>query len=407
VSAARPMALVLIGLLVLLTGCWDIREMNQLALVVAVGIDKLPESGRYEVTIQVARPGGSGGGKARGGGAGDAAGGSPIYVAAADGDTLFGAIRNLAQFTSRRIMWAHNNVVVIGESVARDDITPVMDFFTRNQELRMRTWVVVARGSTAKSVVAAQTGIEQVPADSISALFRYAQLPGESVKTDINDVVAAFFGPDVNPVIAAIKLNKRALRSSEEPAAQKRVPQVELAGTAILHDQHVVGYVQRETGRGLLWLRMQMRNAVLTIPCPPGRKGNMAAEIRSPSVRVRTRIQRGVPAFDVRVETEAWLSEQDCITPEITADQLKRFAEQEMTRKIQAEIRQTLDLLQKEFKVDAINFGRQVHIQQPAWWRVNRNRWDEIFPTVPVQVTVQAHIPKMGLYVRPMNMNVH
>jgi spore germination protein KC len=356
------------------------------------------------VTVQIARPGGKGGGQARGGGTGDAGGGNPVYVASADGDTIFSAIRNLAQFSSRRIMWAHNNVVVVGESLAREDVTPVIDFFTRNQELRMRTWFAVTRGTSARSIVSATTGIEQIPADSIAALFRYAQLPGEAVKTDVNDVASAFLGGDVEAVVTAVKLNNRALVPSENPASAGKVLQVEVAGSALFRGKRLAGFIDRDAGRGLLWLRRQMRNAVLTIPCPKGHEGNMAVEIRGPKVSVRTQIQKGRPAFAVSVRTAAWIAEQNCSTPELSGADLKHLAEQALSRKIESEIREALRQIQQEQKVDAVKFGRLLHIQQPGWWRVNSQRWAEIFPTVPVTVAVQTDIPKMGLYVRPMHM---
>jgi len=169
-SARSCCLMLLLVSAVALGGCWSARELNKLAIVMAVGIDKADEPGRYLVTAQIARPGTAASGV---GGAGATAGGGDetVHTTYADGDTLFAAIRNLAQFASRRIYWAHNNVVVIGEDVAREDITPVLDFFARNPELRLRAWLAIARDTTAREIVSAKTGIESVPANSLAALF--------------------------------------------------------------------------------------------------------------------------------------------------------------------------------------------------------------------------------------------
>lgn len=386
--------------LLLLTGCWDLREMNHLALVMAVGIDKAEEPGRLQVTVQIARPKGKGG--SQGGVGGEEQAGKPVYVATADGDTLFGAIRNLAQFTSRRIMWAHNNVVVIGESLAREDITPVVDFFTRNQELRMRTWVIVARGSDARSVVASSTGMEDIPANSISALLRYAQLPGESVRSDVVQLTSDFFGSDRQPVLSAITLRPRAL-SPGTTETQALLEQAELAGSAIFSHKRLAGFVSRETGRGLLWLRREMKNAVLTIPCPAGHPGNMAVEVRSAKVDITPALNGRLPNFTVNVRLNGSLSEQGCTTGHMLQSELKAVAEKELAKKIESEVKATLTVLQTELKVDAIGYGRIVHKEYPGWWRVNKERWEQLFPEVKSRVYVEARIPKMGLYVRPMH----
>lgn len=397
----RLTALAVVASMLLATGCWDLREMNQLALVMAVGVDKADTPGRVQVTVQIARP------SARGKGSGsENGGGQSVYIATADGDTLFGAIRNLAQFTSRRIMWAHNNVVVIGESLAREDITPVIDFFTRNQELRMRTWIAVARGTEARTIIATATGMEDIPANSISALLRYSQLPGESARSEVADVTHAFFAKDLNPIMATLVLRPRGLKPSAQPAEEEPGMQAVLAGTAIINKTHLAGFVERETGRGLLWVRGQMRNAVLTIPCPKGKLGTMAVEIRSPEITRQSRIVNRIPVIEINIQTEGWLSEQGCPTPDMRTTELKQYVTDAMSTKIKAEIRATLDVLQQDLNTDAARYARIVHLQHPDWWRANSHRWDEIFPKIKTNITVSATIPKMSLYTRPMRPNI-
>lgn len=401
-AAGRRLAAGLIVLALLLSSCFDMRELNQLALVMAVGIDKSPEDpARFVVTIQIARPGATGEG--RGGSAG---GEAPVFTASADGDTIFAAIRNLAQFTSRRIMWAHNNVVIIGRSLAEEDITPVIDFFTRNQELRLRTWVVVARDAPARDLVTAKTGMEDIPANSISALFRYAALPGESVRTDMAALTAAFFSADLNPVISAMRLTERAIPIADRPGEHGGNLEAELRGTAIIQGKRLVGFVEEDAGRGLLWLRGEMRNATVTIPCPGPTGKSMAVEIRGPQVKVHAQIRQGKPHFRVAVQSQGWLTEQGCTTPQYDTMSLKAYAEEHFARQVEEQIREALRVLQEDLRTDAIKFGNKLHAQQPGWWRQNQDRWSEIFPEVPVEVSVTTDLPKMGLYNRPMNFNV-
>lgn len=392
----RRRLVLLLMLLPLLSGCWDARELNALAMVMAVGIDKL-ESGRFEVTIQVARPGNRSGG---GGGAGSA-GGDSVYTASADGDTIFAAIRNLAQFTSRRIMWAHNNVVVVGESLAQETIRPVVDFFTRNQELRMRTWVVVARGSSARSVVAAKTGLENIPANSISALMRYADLPGESVQTDMNDLADDVMNPDLHPVLSAVSLEERAVPSANASMEHGQGLQVALRGTAIFRGTRLVGYMDRDAGRGLLWLRGEMGNAVVSIPCPDG-DGGIAVEFRSPRARLKPGFQEGLPAVWLAIETNGWISERDCPTAALNTLALKQRLEEQIEQAIRQDVLEALSFMQEEVKVDAANYGRHFHVAYPEWWRANRSRWDELFLQVKTEVAVEIDVLKPGIYTRPM-----
>jgi len=393
----RRIARLLLFLFVLLSlsGCWDARELNQLALVMAVGIDRDPDTNRYIVTIQVARPASSRGQQSGGGGA------EPVYTASADGDTLFTAIRNLAQFTSRRIMWAHNNIVVIGESVAKHDITPVVDFFTRNQELRMRTWVVVARDTTAKAIITAKTGMEDIPANSLSAVLRYAALPGETLRTDMNELMDTFLSNDQHPVISGVQLRP----GDASPGAgggTGPTPQVELRGTAIFNGTRLVGYLESDQGRGLVWLRKEMKNAVVAVPCPETDVPlGITVELRSPKIRLRPTFEGSTPVIQVRVETEGWLSERDCPFGAANVSGVKEKISGWVEDDIRQSIEATLSSLQKEFKTDAVKYGSYFHSEYPDWWAANRERWSELFPQVKTRIQVSVHISKMGLFVRP------
>src|SRR5687768_2804645 len=106
-------AVVVLVLLVLLAGCGK-QELNQMALVMAVGLDK-DKSGTYRVTAQIVRPA-----DARGStGAPSGGTGEPVWTASAEGRSIFEAIRNLSRFSSRRVFWAHNKVIVVGEELAK------------------------------------------------------------------------------------------------------------------------------------------------------------------------------------------------------------------------------------------------------------------------------------------------
>lgn len=130
----------ILGLLLITTGCWNAREIDELAFVLGIALDKTGNGG-VKITVQMAKPSTfskspTGGGKE----------GKPFWVASSEGKTFFEAIRNMATFTSRRIFWSHNKIIIISEKLARSDISEILDFFCRNPELRLRTCVAVIPG---------------------------------------------------------------------------------------------------------------------------------------------------------------------------------------------------------------------------------------------------------------------
>src|SRR5690606_26587259 len=84
--------LVLVGCTaVLATGCWSYRDVEDRAVVLALGMDALSDG--FELVAQVALPGGASSGALQGVDGGKA--GKPVWVVSAEGDSLEEASRNL------------------------------------------------------------------------------------------------------------------------------------------------------------------------------------------------------------------------------------------------------------------------------------------------------------------------
>lgn len=188
----------LLNMIILLSGCWDIREINELGLVTAVAIDKGSGQNKYSITVQIANPGT------------DSSSGDKstvkknVWVGTAEGESLFDATRKLVGISSRRIMWAHNNVIIIGESLAKEGIIPVIDFFTHNPELRMRAAVVVAKGD-AKEYIVSKAGMDSPSGISFILLESYRALEAESVESHLLQVAANLRNKYANPLISIPK----------------------------------------------------------------------------------------------------------------------------------------------------------------------------------------------------------
>ena len=131
----KKQILLLLSLIFLLSGCWDKRELNELAITMALGIDKSEDG--YKVTAQVAVPAEL---SAKGG-----PGHSQIVLFQATGKTVEDALRKLTKEAPRIIYPGHLQMLVFGESLAKEGIGKPLDFMSRNWEVRADYYVVVAK----------------------------------------------------------------------------------------------------------------------------------------------------------------------------------------------------------------------------------------------------------------------
>ncbi|MCG8399385.1 Ger(x)C family spore germination protein, partial [Bacillus atrophaeus] len=90
----------------------DKRELTDLAIISAIGIDRTNQ-GNYVLHFQIINPGNVAGGL-QGGGAGDR---PPISVYSIVGDNMTEALRKASMKVSRRLYFAHTNLVVVSEKL--------------------------------------------------------------------------------------------------------------------------------------------------------------------------------------------------------------------------------------------------------------------------------------------------
>lgn len=147
---------------ILLSGCWDKKELNEVALVIGVGLDKV-EDESYKITAQVIKPSSGQ----------DKAGGSelPTWSISATGKTVMSAIRNLNESSPRRLYWAHLQIIIFGEELARESLSPIITWFERDRDSRAGSYLIVTNG-LAEDLLNQKIELGNVPAKSMAELLK-------------------------------------------------------------------------------------------------------------------------------------------------------------------------------------------------------------------------------------------
>ncbi|MCD8511959.1 MAG: Ger(x)C family spore germination protein [Bacillus sp. (in: Bacteria)] len=372
-----------IGSLLLSSGCMGKVEINDLAMVMAVGIDRNQENNNIILTTQIAKPGDVAGGNSSG------ESGEPLWTVYGEGKTIFEAIRNIARFSSRRVFWAHNMVIVINEEVARTEgLVDIIDFFNRNNQLRMRTWIVVSE-EKASEVVSTQTGLEIVPGMSIDNLFRYTDILAEAPRSDVMTLTASYLGEHTHPYLAMVKLRNRGL-DSESTEEFGSLPQVELSGTAIFNKEKMVGKLTPKESRGFLWFIEPIQSSIIPLTCP-NEPGRVSVELRDNHFQLEPKYVHGNVSFDAIVESEADLVELGCPT-KLEHSELLDLLEKDVEAELQREIEMMLEKLQQEYKVDVLQLGRAFQGKFPKEWNKLKEDWDDIYPNVQVNISITVQL---------------
>jgi len=180
--------LVSLSLIFPLTGCWNSRELNDLAIVSAIGIDKAASKDEYRVTFQLVNP------SATATSAGASTGQPPITIYTSTDHTLFGALRKTSKQASRQLFFAHTQLIVIGEDLARSGIDNLFDIFERSHELRLNSAILVSRDTDAASILKVLIPVENQPAVGlVKKAKNTSKLWGENRDVNVYEAIRRYY----------------------------------------------------------------------------------------------------------------------------------------------------------------------------------------------------------------------
>ncbi|WP_333870824.1 Ger(x)C family spore germination protein [Desulforamulus putei] len=388
---------ILLFLLSTLTGCWDLREAEETAIVVGFGIDR-KEDGAIELVVQTVRPQPTGA-------VGDGAGNDkpPYHNWYSTGETVFDAVRNLALQSPNQFFWSHNQVILISEKLARQGVLDVMDFLERDPEFKQSNWVLIARDEQIKDILEAGETGQQPPARALADIIDLRELTSKYAVLNLGDFFQMLDSPDQEPFTAGVTFFEGIMKPKEEAAKTvekaKKTFELRVTDTAVFREDRMVGWLNPTESRGLLWVRGEVQQGLLVTDYE---KKKVVFEILKSSAKIEPRVMDGRLIIKLDVKTECNLAEASPGIFKIDADVRKQL-EQVIAKKIQEEMMAGVTRCQ-ELNSDVLGFAGAVHRTFPeAWNKELSKQWPDIFPDLEVQIAVKPKLKGLGLITTSIN----
>ncbi|NHC39668.1 Ger(x)C family spore germination protein [Bacillus sp. MM2020_1] len=389
--------ILVIGLSVpILTACWNQKELTDLAFVMALGIDK-GEDDLYHVSFQLVNPGNVSAGQSGGGQ------GLPIAVYKSTGRTMTEAARNATKEVSRRLYYAHTNVVVVSEEVARErtQFLNLLDSFARDPEFRTTTEILVARDSSAEEIVTTLTILDKLPVTKITKEIKSSEaMKGENFSISIDDLIDGIVGSGKEPILNGYRLIGRKEEANKAENLQKTTTDSFLSadGLAVFKDGALIDWIESKKSRGVVWVLDKVKSTDITLQWKGKKNALSVVPIRS-KTKVSTNIKHGKPVINIKIENEGWLSEAntaiDLMDPK-TIGKIETLTEKAIKKEVQISVKEA-----KRLKCDIFGFGDVVHKANPDLWKKLERDWNNYFADLEVNVKVDSYVRREGVRTNP------
>lgn len=375
----------------LLSGCWDRRELNTLALVSGVGLDVASTPNRIALTLQIIRPGeikqpGAG----AGGGGGGTASRSATRVGSSTGETVDQAIKNFITQTSRCVYFPHSQIIVIGKEAAKQGIYPLLDFFIRNPQPRPTSLVIIAAGRAA-DILHCEDGIEKIGAFGIARSIKAAADSSFTPVVSLQELTERLMSKTTASIAPLVEIYE------EKESTGEKMKRVRVRGTAVFKGDKLVGELGLKETRGLLWVLGKVKNGVITVP---DHDGDQSLEIRHAHSKVQAELKKNRLLVRVEIAVESVLGDQKS-SKNLASPSGTSSLERMQTNFVHSDVLAAL-ARSREMNADIFCFGEEFHRKYPEIWPELEARWDEIYKNIDVLVDVRSRVCDMGVIGEPL-----
>jgi spore germination protein KC len=379
---------ILFPVIVLLTGCWDQRELGEITVVTGMAVDK-GEDDKYILTVE--------GINATELNKQTASGFAPSIVYSAEGNSLAELTYRVNEGISRHLIYSHMRTLIIGEELAKEGIIDFIDFLERNREIRDDFNILVARGLRGSDILRVTYQFQKS-----SSLKLHTQLEtmmkdwGGDPGVRMNDVIRAWTSPGRQPVMAAVTIMGDPSEGLSSENMKKVTPDalVIIDSLAIFKGDQLVGFLSLEDSRNYLWIQDKLKQTSLTVKCDEDRF--MGLRVYNTKTWTEGKIQGGKPVINIHIRAEAFVDGTHC-NNEFEKANTYLQNEESAEKHLKDTISNTIKNVQEEFEADIFGFGEVVQRQDYKNFKKIQDKWDQNFAEADVKIDTTIVIRRTGI----------
>ncbi len=372
----------------LLCGCWNYNELNQIAIVTALGIDSDEESNTYKVSAMISN--------AHSTQSNTKEGQSQTVIIEGKGHTISEALNDIDLQSPKQIYLSSLNVIIFSEDVAKNGVNKIADFLMREPESRKKFYLLVTQDEKASDVLQILSPLEALPSQNIASNIIEAT-NYQAMIADINysDFIRTLIEPGKQPILSSIKISGDKKDGSKYNSLEqsKPVASIKLSNLAIFKEDVLQGFADKTESEGINLISNETKRITIEAKCD---NDYMVAELNHPNNTITVSLNDNEPTVKMTLTSKGNITEMGCNLdlrdPKTIDDITKRF------EKNTADIMNAgIKMAQKKYKSDILGIGRKFQKSYPKYFQEHQKNWDdEIFSKLKIQVSVDLDLETKG-----------
>lgn len=381
------------------SGCWDANEIEDIGISTAMAIDMTPD-GSIKVTLQILNPSNispTGGGV----GGGGSAGGNTYWNVSGTGENITQAISRITNNLPRHLYLAQNNIIIIGENLARNGMGNLIDYFVREPTMRLTNYIFISKGD-ASDILSIQPNLDKLLSQEILESIITTAIKN-TAPSQLKDIAACFLGPSSSFVTTKIegtpKTPQFVGKSQIDQTNPETNKQINMQGLAVIKEGKLVGFLTQHESYGYMLIANKAPRILINIRCDDG-KTNIGVDMFRASTSTKPEIVDGNLVYNINVKAEGNITEVRCnvnFTEEKNIEKINRQVEKELEDHILVTVKHA-----QELNSDFLYFLEIFHRSYPKEYKTYKDSWDEIFPNIKLNIKVDFNVRRYGINMQPI-----
>ncbi len=354
----KKFVLIIITLFILLisSGCYNYKEINDMAIVSSIGIDKDNKNDKYIVSAQIMNSKES-----------EDSEDSQITVYTKEGDTVHEALRNITLKSPRKLYGNHLSKIVLSEEVAKEGIDNILDIFNRITEVRNEFVITIVKEDKASDVLKVLTTTESIPAEYVKLSLKIAdKTSGLTYATKLDEFISLYLKKGIDPVVPVLKIEKKEKKGTtiNNITTTNPISKIVIEDLAVTNKGKLETYLKNEEVIGYNFLRNQIQKMIIPVKCDD--ENNYASiSILKNKTKSNTEKKDNKYIINFNINSEAIITEYNC-RKDLTDEKVIKELEKDTEKKIKRYIKNSLNK-QKETKGKFLGLERIIYLDYPKY----------------------------------------
>ena len=373
----------LLLLLPFLSGCYNYRELNEIGITTAISIDY---DENFKVIAQVINPV-----KQQ-----DAStSGEPSFVNfSSEGDSLQEVFRSVILESPRQLYGSHLQIIILSEEIVNNHLFEVLDFFTREPEIRSEVNVIIAQDQKDLEGITIQTLLNDLSSSTIlDALESQSKKEGVTLEITLNDLTNMYLNPYLEITMPSMTVEGNLGQGQKEENITETVAdaKTKIGTTAIFKENNLLGFLSIQESKMVNLIKNNFSDSILQfeyndgyIVFEPNRvKSKVEADVKNNKVIVTIKGYAKINEVGTVVNLED--------TKEI--EKIKDF----LNESIENSVKDTFNSIRDKYNTDIFGFQDLYYKTDPNYFKENYKNWyEDAFPNLEIDLNSNLKLYKKG-----------